>query len=224
MRRKEKGVHQVMENKVMKFYSKAGNNIILRAIPGHFATSHSHINYYVDMTGLKTRRSEAAAVAKAFVQRFPVETVVDTIVCMDGSEVIGAYMAEELERGNFPNQNAHHTVYVVTPEFNINNQMIFRDNLVPAIKGKNVVLLLATSTTGLTISRSMECIDYYGGHVQQICSVFSAIASINGHRVESIFTTADVPGYQAYEAYACPYCKNRQKLDAMVNGYGYSKL
>ena len=64
-----------MENKVMKFYSKAGNNIILRAIPGHFATSHSHINYYVDMTGLKTRRSEAAAVGKAFVQRLPIETV-----------------------------------------------------------------------------------------------------------------------------------------------------
>ena len=79
-----------MENKVMKFYSKAGNNIILRAIPGHFATSHSHINYYVDMTGLKTRRSEAAAVGKAFVQRLPIETVVDTIVCLDGCEVIGA--------------------------------------------------------------------------------------------------------------------------------------
>ena len=213
-----------MENKVMKFYSKAGNNIILRAIPGHFATSHSHINYYVDMTGLKTRRSEAAARAKAFLPRFSVDTVVDTIVCMDGSEVIGAYMAEELERGNFPNQNMHHTVYVVTPEFNINNQMIFRDNLVSAIRGKNVVLLLATSTTGLTISRSMECIDYYGGNVQHICSVFSAIEKINGHRVESIFTTDDVPGYQAYEAYACPFCKNRQKLDAMVNGYGYSKL
>ena len=88
-----------MENKVMKFYSKAGNNIILRAIPGHFATSHSHINYYVDMTGLKTRRSEAAAVGKAFVQRLPIETVVDTIVCLDGCEVIGAYMAEELEMG-----------------------------------------------------------------------------------------------------------------------------
>ncbi len=213
-----------MEQRAMKFYSKAGNNIILRAIPGHFATSHSHINYYVDMTGLKTRRNEASAVAKAFVQRFPIQTVVDTIVCMDGSEVIGAYMAEELERSNIPNQNAHHTVYVVTPEFNINNQMIFRDNLIPAIKGKNVVLLLATSTTGLTISRSMACIDYYGGRVQQICSVFSAIAEINGQKVESIFSTEDVPGYQAYEAYACPYCKNKQKLDAMVNGYGYSKL
>ncbi len=213
-----------MEQNVMKFYSKAGNHIVLRAIPGHFATSHSHINYYVDMTGLKTRSSEAHDVAREFVQRFPIDTVIDTIVCMDGSEVIGAYLAEELERGNFPNHNAHHTIYVVTPEFNINNQMIFRDNLISAIKGKHVLLLLATSTTGLTISRSMECIDYYGGHVEQICSVFSAIDSINGHKVESIFTTDDVPGYQAYEAYACPFCKNRQRLDAMVNGYGYSKL
>ena len=213
-----------MENKVMKFYSKAGNNIVLRAIPGHFATSHSHINYYVDMTGLKTRRNEAAEVAKAFVQRFPIDTVIDTIVCMDGSEVIGAYMAEELELGRFPNQNQHDTVYVVTPEFNINNQMIFRDNLIPAIRGKNVALLFSTSTTGLTISRSMECIDYYGGNIAQICCVFSAIDSINGRKVESIFSTADVPGYQAYEAFACPYCKNKQKLDAMVNGYGYSKL
>ena len=162
--------------------------------------------------------------ARAFVQRFPVETVVDTIVCMDGSEVIGAYMAEELERGNFPNQNMHQTVYVVTPEFNINNQMLFRDNLVSAIRGKNIVLLMATATTGLTMSRSLECIDYYGGNVRQICCVFSAIDQINGQKVESIFTTDDVPGYQAYDAFACPYCKNKQKLDAMVNGYGYSKL
>lgn len=213
-----------MENKVIKFYSNVDNNIILRAIPGHFATSHSHINYYMDMTGLKTRRSEAAAVARAFVQRFPLDTVVDTIVCMDGSEVIGAYMAEELERGNFQNQNQHDTVYVVTPEFNMNNQMLFRDNLVTEIRGKNVVLLLATSTTGLTISRSLECIDYYGGNVREVCSVFSVIDNINGYRVQSIFTDRDVPDYNAYEAHECPLCKARQKLDAMVNGYGYSKL
>ncbi len=213
-----------MENQAMKFYSRAGNNIALRAIPGHFATSHSHINYYVDITSLKTRRSEAADAARAFVQRFPIDAVVDTVVCMDGTEVIGAYLAEELENRHFRTLNEHNTMYVVTPEFNINNQMIFRDNLVPAIRGKNVVLLLATATTGLTISRSMECIDYYGGHVQEICSVFSAIDTVNGQRIDSLFTVSDIPGYQAYEAYACPFCKNKQKLDAMVNGHGYSRL
>ena len=58
------------------------------------------------------------------------------------------------------------------------------------------MLLMATATTGLTMSRSLECIDYYGGNVRQICCVFSAIDQINGQKVESIFTTDDVPGYQ----------------------------
>ena len=178
------GVH------ICRARDNAGDERLLHAI----GFRRTEDGYYVDMTGLKTRRSEAAAVAKAFVQRFPMDTSIDTIVCMDGSEVIGAYIAEELEKGNFPNQNMHQTVYVVTPEFNINNQMLFRDNLVSAIKGKNVILLLATSTTGLTISRSMECIDYYGGNVVHICSVFSAIDNITGKKVESIFTTDDVPG------------------------------
>ncbi|MEG1848114.1 MAG: orotate phosphoribosyltransferase [Lachnospiraceae bacterium] len=213
-----------MENQVMHFYSKANNNIVLRAIPGHFATSHSHINYYVDMTMLKTRCNEASAVAKAFVQRLRADTVIDTIVCMDGCEVIGAYMAEELERGNYPSMNKHKTVYIVSPEFNSNNQMIFRDNLIPEIAGKNILLLLASTTTGLTVGRSLECIAYYGGIIKNICSVFSAITDIEQMPIESIFTTEDVTGYQAYEYTQCPFCKNGQKLDALVNGYGYSKL
>ncbi len=213
-----------MDNKAMKFYSRSGNNIILRAIPGHFATSHSHINYYVDMTGLKTRRSEAAAVSEAFVRRLQMDTVVDTICCLDGCEVIGAYLAEELEKGSFPSMNMHSTTYVVTPEFNMNNQMIFRDNLVGAITNKNIILLLGTTTTGKTLSRSVECIEYYGGKIQAIFSVFSAISSIKGIKVESMFDISDVPSYQVYEPHNCPMCKAKQKLDAMVNGYGYSKL
>ena len=213
-----------MENKVMKFYSKAGSNIILRAIPGHFATSHSHINYYVDMTGLKTRRSEAAAVGKAFVQRLPIETVVDTIVCLDGCEVIGAYIAEELEVGNFPSMNMHNTVYVVTPEFNMNNQMIFRDNIQPMITGKNVILLMASVTTGKTINKGVECIQYYGGKLQGISAIFSAIGELDGMPVNSVFRERDIPDYQTYDFRECPYCKQGIKLDALVNGYGYSKL
>ena len=34
--------------------------MILRVARGHFATSHSHINYYIDVTMQKTRLSEAA--------------------------------------------------------------------------------------------------------------------------------------------------------------------
>ena len=44
-----------MEDRMMKFYSKESNMLALHAMHGHFATSHSHINYYVDVTSIKTR-------------------------------------------------------------------------------------------------------------------------------------------------------------------------
>ena len=37
-------------------------DLLLRVAKGHFATSHSHINYYIDVTMQKTRLSEARAV------------------------------------------------------------------------------------------------------------------------------------------------------------------
>ena len=88
-----------MENRMVKFYSKESNMLALHAIPGHFATSHSHINYYVDVTSVKTRAGEAKEAAKVLYSRMPKTEYVDTIVCMDGTEVIGAFLSQEIENG-----------------------------------------------------------------------------------------------------------------------------
>lgn len=103
---------------------------------------------------------------------------IDTIVCLDGCEVIGAFLASELSRAGVLSTNAHKTIYVVTPEFNSNGQMIFRDNLKPEIYGKNVLLLLASATTGKTVRNSIECIEYYGGILQGISAIFSAVVQL----------------------------------------------
>ena len=52
-----------MENRMIKFYAKDSSRVALHAVPGHFATSHSHINYYIDLTSLKIRANEAMGVA-----------------------------------------------------------------------------------------------------------------------------------------------------------------
>ena len=39
----------IMENRMVKFYSKESNMLALHAIPGHFATSHSHMDGYLGM-------------------------------------------------------------------------------------------------------------------------------------------------------------------------------
>ena len=135
-----------MEQKKVKFYSRESNLLALHAIPGHFATSHSHINYYVDVTSLKTRISEAQEAAKVFYSKLNYSSYIDTIVCMDGTEVIGAFLSKEIEARSFLSTNIHETHYVITPEFNANNQMIFRDNNKGAINGKHVVLMPSTAS------------------------------------------------------------------------------
>lgn len=60
-------------------------DLYLRVAKGHFATSHSHINYFIDVTVPKTRLSEARAVARELVSTYKATTVVDTVLCLDGT-------------------------------------------------------------------------------------------------------------------------------------------
>ena len=212
-----------METRGIKILSKS-YNVPLKLIHGHFATNHSHINCYLDMTTLKTRQSEAELAAQALVQHYVHSTIVDTILCLDGTQIIGAYLSQQLSRAGFVSINAHQTIYIITPEYDATSQLLFRDNLQPMIREKHVLILTASVTTGISVRKAMECVQYYGGTTAGVCSIFSAQQQVNGVDVQSIFTPSDVPGYETYASHECPLCKKKERLDALVNGYGYSKL
>ena len=199
-------------------------NLFLRVSKGHFATSHIHINYYIDVTMQKTRLSEAQTVAKELVSYYNSSTIVDTILCLDGTEVIGTCLANELTRENFINLNAHQTIYVITPEHTMGSQLIFRDNIIPTIEGKNVLILAASVTTGYTAQAAAEAIKYYNGAVAGICAIFATTETCAGYTVRSIFNPQDLEGYASYPSHECPLCKEGKKIDALVNSFGYSKL
>ena len=196
----------------------------LRIARGHFATNHSHINYYIDITYNKTRLSEARATAYELVSHFINDTPVDTILCLDGTAVLGTCVAEELTKSGFCTINQHQTIYVVEPEYNANSQIIFRDNIKPMIQNKTVLILMASVTTGFTAKRSIEAIHYYGGHVAGVAAVYSAVDEISGYPVRSVYSVADIPDYESYDYHDCPYCKQGKKIDALVNSFGYSAL
>ena len=47
-------------------------NVPLRVVKGHFATNHSHINYYIDVTKQKVRLNEAEGrQARGNLKRLP---------------------------------------------------------------------------------------------------------------------------------------------------------
>lgn len=199
-------------------------NLFLRVSKGHFATNHSHINYYIDVTTQKMRLSEAQAVAEELVSYYTTNTIVDTVLCLDGTEVIGTCVANELTRGNFMNMNAHKTIYVLTPERSSGSQLIFRDNTRPMIEGKHVLVLAASVTTGYTASSAIEAIKYYGGVVAGVASIFASVKECAGYPVCSAFDTADLEGYTTNPPHECPMCRAGKPIDALVNSFGYSKL
>lgn len=199
-------------------------NLYLRVFRGHFATSHSHLNYYIDVAAQKSRLSEASAIARELVSYYSQSTVVDTILCLDGTEVIGTCLASELTKGGYVNLNAHQTIYVVTPEHTSGSQLIFRDNLVPMIEGKNVLILAASVATGYTARAAVEAVSYYNGHVAGICAIFATMDECAGYPVHSVFDPKDLDGYASYPSHECPLCREGKKIDALVNCFGFSKL
>ena len=160
-----------MDNRYVKIFA-SGSKAPLKATPGHFATNHAHINYYLDMTTLKTRLSEAQEVAKHLAERFLFDKVVDTIVCLEGTQVI----------------------------------------------------LTAVVTTGLSLNKSIEAIQYYGGKLQSAAAVFSTLDELNGCPITSIYSPEDLTDYIYYDYRKCPLCEKGIKLDALVNAYGYTTL
>jgi orotate phosphoribosyltransferase len=193
-------------------------------VQGHFATTHSHITHYIDMTTLKARQSMARSAASSIAHEYMASTIVDTIICLDGTEVIGSYLAEELTASGIMSMNQHQAIYVVTPEFNSAGQMIFRDNLKPMIRGRHILLLLASATTGRTVEQSLECIEYYGGIMAGISAIFSASDEIAGQKIHTLFRQEDIPDYKTYPHNRCPFCQAGKPIEALVNSYGYSNL
>ena len=199
-------------------------DVFLRVRKGHFATMHSHTNYFIDVTTQKMRLSEAKAVSEELVENYKRNTIVDTILCIDGMEVVGTCLAEELTKDEYANMNAHQTIYVISPEYITGGQLMFRDNLVPMLAGKHVLVLAASVTTGKSALAAIDAIRYYGGTTVGLAAIFATVDECDGHPVNSVFDPNDLGDYDSYKPNRCPMCANSEKLEAIVNSFGISSL
>ena len=212
-----------MEERKQIISAKGNRKVQMAIIPGHFATNHSHIDYYVDLNSIKTSFKMARETAKMLADKYN-NTQIDTIICLEGTETLGAFLAQELAESSVASVNSGKDIDILTPEINSNGQMIFRDDAQKKIWNKQILLLISSASTGWSIERFARCLDYYSGKLVGTAAVFSAIDEVIGVKVDAIFTPADIPEYHSYSASECPMCKAKQKIDALVNSYGYSKL
>ena len=208
----------------VKIRSKLNAKLEVEAVSGHFATSHSHNSYYIDITRIKHEYTMAREAALTLAQHYAYDTSIDTIVCLDGSEVIGAFLARALAQKDRFAVNSDKNINVVTPEYDSNGQLIFRSNLAPMVSGKSVLILISTVNSGKTIRHALKCLRYYGAQVKGIATMFSTVEQVDEIPVYSVFHPGEFPGYVTSAAEECPMCKAGKKIDALANSYGLSYL
>ena len=211
-----------MEPKFFKIPVCVGD-VSLHVAKGHFATRNSHTNYFIDVTNQQSSIREAEAVAQQLAQRLPY-AVVDTILCMDGTRVIGTCLARRLTQEGYGSVNQGKEIYLLRENVSSGGQLIFRDNARFMLEDKNVLVLLASITTGSTVEKAMRCVCYYGGSVAGVASIYSHLEEIGGVKVVSLFNTGDLPGYASHSPEECPLCKQGLEVDAVVDKFGYSAL
>lgn len=213
----EKGIF--MEKRAFDLRAKRNSTVVIRAIPGHFATRHSHVNCCIDMTKVKSQMFTAKAAARLFAESFA-NVPVETIITLERTKMVGAFLANELSHAGI---NINLDIAVISPEIT-DDKLILRDNMLPYVKGRHVLLLSATSTTGLTAKSALDGIRYYGGEPVGLATVFGGNFEIPDVPVVKIVSTEDLNDYRSYSPAECPLCKKGVKIDALVNSYGYSKI
>ncbi|MCR4923621.1 MAG: orotate phosphoribosyltransferase [Lachnospiraceae bacterium] len=199
-------------------------DVVLRYIPGHFITPNSHVNYYMDLTDMKSRQREARATGEELAQKYMVSDLIDTILCLNGMEVVGSYLANKLTKAGMLSANTHQTIYITSPEYNTSGQMMFRENNQHMIKGKRVLILIDTATTGATLKSAVGSVRFYKGIVAGVSAIFTVADKIEDISIDALYTTRDLPDYIGYASDNCAMCKAGIPIDAFCNGFGYSTL
>ncbi len=207
-----------------KIDHERNKDVVLRYIPGHFITPNSHVNYYMDLSDMKSRQREARATGEELAEMYIVSDVIDTILCLNGMEVVGAYLANKLTKAGIISANAHKTMYITNPEYNVSGQMMFRENNLHMIRGKKVLILIDTATTGATLKSAIRAVGYYQGEVIGISAIYTLAPQIDGIPIRALYSTRDLSDYASYSPESCPMCRAGVPVDAICNGFGYSTL
>ena len=137
-----------MDERFVDLRSTKNPKARIKMLSGHFATKNSHVNTYIDMSTVKTRHNNARETARTLAEEYKMNTMIDTIVCLKNTEVIGAFMAEALADSSNMSMSAGNNISVVTPEFDLTGQILFRENSQRMIENKQVLIHTDYMATG----------------------------------------------------------------------------
>ena len=149
---------------------------------------------------------------------------IDTIICMDGCEALGAYVADKLSGYGVSTNNEFGTYNIITPDFDDSGAMIVTDDIQKMLKGKNILILLATAMQGKTLGRVLSTVTEFGGRIIGISVIFAMVDNLDGYPVNAVFSKEDLPDFTLDEDKNCDLCAKKVPIDGIITRYGLRKV
>ena len=129
------------EKTIYTITSGRNEHVFIHAMPGHFVSSSSHLNFYIGTSDIKHNHDvsvDAAMMLASYYHERGIE--VDTVLCLYETQALGAYLAHELQRANMLNPNPDSTVYVLGPEYDAQGNIIFRAQIIVIVYRFPIIL------------------------------------------------------------------------------------
>lgn len=126
--------------------SERNERVFIHAMPGHFVSSSSHLNFYIGTSDIKHNHDvsvDAAMLLASYYHERGIE--IDTVLCLYETQALGAYLAHELQRANMLNPNPDSTVYVLGPEYDASGNIILGIIFVSLLPAKGCLSLFLVS-------------------------------------------------------------------------------
>lgn len=201
-----------MDKSYTKVVSTKIQGLALKVLPGHFKAGQAHVNAYLDMTDLKTGESETRALGTWLAKQYTPSTLIDTIVCLEDTDRVGACLTEALIKAGFQSMDLHKTIYTAHPQRDEKGELTIPKDQQHMIMDKHVLVLFSVIASGQAAEQDLECLRRDGAQISAIASLFSELSSLEGISVTTAFDAADLPFYSVYAQEDCPYCQTGVKL------------
>jgi orotate phosphoribosyltransferase len=213
-----------MKQKAYKVSLEKNPVISMEVIPGHYTTGASHTTHYLDVSEMKSSSVVARDIARELALPYSSSIAVDTIVCMENTNVIGAYLAEELANNGIHAVSGSSNIHVISPLSNSLGHLSFQTSTIEYVTNRNVLLITATVAGGTSLDNALDCIAYYRGNVVGVSALFLAFPDRMEYAINALFTSEDIPGYEIQRSRHCAMCKAGVRLDALISSEGYTRI
>lgn len=174
---------------------KTGSGLFLALERGDTAQEEISMNFCISTRELRLSAKLAKEAARALAQPYHTGALVDLILCEEGCEAVGAFLAAELGGGSVLSLNRGSDIHIGTLRLS-EQETCTREEL--PLRGKSILLLTDLLMSPKRARRAADYILGSGAALSGVCALFGVPGEVEKRKIQCLFEASDLPGFYTW--------------------------